>query len=159
MRNSAICAINSCVHFSETDIRQIDVRNQNGTSQCVKSAAGVRRRQLVIQRGRDKARSTAQSLPVRCGAGRWRGRRRFTTSRRRLSQSKLAKPPVHVTLTNGSGKKMEIEVSAPPVSSVYARTSAGPEVYKLEKQIFDDLNAKTASEATANTPAPANAHP
>ena len=38
---------------------------------------------------------------------------------------KLAKPPVQVTLTNVSGKKLEIQVSAPAGESVYARTSAG----------------------------------
>ena len=58
--------------------------------------------------------------------------------------AKLAKPPVQVTLTNVSGKKLEIQVSAPVGDSVYARTSAGPEIYKLEKKVFDDLNSKAS---------------
>jgi hypothetical protein len=57
---------------------------------------------------------------------------------------KLAKPPVQVTLTNVSGKKLEIQVSAPAGDSVYARTSGGPEIYKLEKKLFDDLSSKAS---------------
>jgi hypothetical protein len=140
------------VHFSENDIKQIDVKNQNGTAQCVKDATG----QLVIPAADSK--SAAQPCPFTASLEAARAQEVYDTPPAAIA-SKLAKPAVHVTLTNMDGKKMEIDVSALSGDSVYARSSAGPEVYKLDKQVFDDLNAKTATEATANAPAPANAHP
>ena len=140
------------VHFSENDIKQIDVQNQNGTAQCVKDATG----QLVIPAPDNK--STAQPCPFTASLEAAHAQEIYDTPPAAIA-SKLAKLAVHVTLTNMDGKKMEIELSALSGGSVYGRTSAGPQVYKLDKQVFDDLNAKTATEATANTPAPANAHP
>ncbi len=58
--------------------------------------------------------------------------------------SRLAKPAVAVTLTDSAGKKTEIRFSAVSEGFVYARTSAGPAVYKLDKKILDDLSFKAS---------------
>jgi Domain of unknown function (DUF4340) len=54
----------------------------------------------------------------------------------------LTKPVVEVLLTEKSGKKLTIQVSKESGDFVYARTSEGPAVYKLKKQILTELNFK-----------------
>jgi hypothetical protein len=142
------------VHFSEGDITQVDVRNQNGTTQCVKNATG----DLVIQpaggppggppggptdKPADK-KDASQPCPFIMPLDSARAQEIYDEPPAAIV-SKLAKPAVDVTLTNSSGKKMEIQVSAASGDSVYARTGAGPQVYKLDKQVLTDLSAKPSS--------------
>jgi hypothetical protein len=47
-------------------------------------------------------------------------------------------------LTDKSGKKTTIDISAAVGDIVYARTTAGPEVYELNTQILKDLGFKAA---------------
>jgi hypothetical protein len=54
----------------------------------------------------------------------------------------LAKPAVEVLLTEKSGKKVTIQISKESGEFVYARTSEGPPIYKLKKQILTQLNFK-----------------
>ena len=54
----------------------------------------------------------------------------------------LSKPAVEVLLTEKSGKKLTIQISKESGDFVYARTSEGPAVYKLKKQILTQLNFK-----------------
>lgn len=56
--------------------------------------------------------------------------------------AKLAKPAVEVSLTEKSGKKLTVEISKESGDFVYARTSDGPAVYKLKKQVLEQLNFK-----------------
>jgi hypothetical protein len=142
------------VHFSEADISQLEVRNQNGTSQCVKSAAGAAGGaaggaggQLVLQPNDDKGDKGGKGAAVPCpfvAALEMARAQEIYDEPPAAIAGKLAKPPVQVTLTNVSGKKLEIQVSAPVGDSVYARTGGGPEIYKLEKKLFDDLNSKAS---------------
>jgi hypothetical protein len=141
------------VHFSEDDITQLDIRNQNGTAQCVKNAKG----DLVIQPADKK--DAEQPCPFIMPLDSARAQEIYDEPPASIV-SKLAKPAVDVTLTNSAGKKMEIQVSAASGDSVYARTAAGPQVYKLDKQVLTDLSAKPSSGDAANPPAsPANVHP
>jgi len=54
----------------------------------------------------------------------------------------LAKPAVEVLLTEKSGRKLTIQISKESGDFVYARTSEGPAVYKLKKQLLTQLNFK-----------------
>jgi hypothetical protein len=54
----------------------------------------------------------------------------------------LTKPAVEVLLTEKSGKKLTVVISKESGDFVYARTSDGPAVYKLKKQILGLLNFK-----------------
>ncbi len=58
--------------------------------------------------------------------------------------ARLARPPVEVTITGPSGKTIKISVSAAAGGSAYARSSAGPAIYKVDKKLLDDLNFKVA---------------
>ena len=54
--------------------------------------------------------------------------------------AKLAKPAVEIKLTDKKGAVTTIEVSAKDDTSVYARTSASPTVYKLDAYFLTQLN-------------------
>jgi len=56
----------------------------------------------------------------------------------------LAKPPIEAILTTKDGKSLTIHISENLGGFVYARTSRGPEVYKLNDEGFSDLKAKPA---------------
>jgi hypothetical protein len=45
-----------------------------------------------------------------------------------------------IAITDKSGKSIEVRVSAVSGDAVYARISASPEIYKLDKQLFTDLD-------------------
>jgi Domain of unknown function (DUF4340) len=54
----------------------------------------------------------------------------------------LGKPAFDATLTTKDGKKLTVAISKEAGDFVYARNSEGPTVYKLKKQILDNLNFK-----------------
>jgi len=56
----------------------------------------------------------------------------------------LAKPAVEVILTDKAGKALDVKISGESGDFAYARTSDGATVYKLKKQVLDDLNMKPA---------------
>lgn len=62
--------------------------------------------------------------------------------------AKLAKPAIEITLTDKSGKKTTIRVSAASEGFVYAQSSGDPAVYKLDKSTLDNLNFKASSATT-----------
>lgn len=62
--------------------------------------------------------------------------------------AKFAKPALVVTLVDSAGKKTGVRFSAASEGFVYARTSAGPAVYKLEKKILEDLSFKASELAS-----------
>ena len=58
--------------------------------------------------------------------------------------SKLAQPETEITLTAKDGKKFNVELSKESGGFVYARTSDGPAVFKIKKEVFAGLPAKPA---------------
>lgn len=59
-------------------------------------------------------------------------------------RAKLTKPEFHAVLTDKSGKKLTVEISKESNGFVYSRTSESEAIYKLNKQILDDLNLKAS---------------
>ncbi|HKV05805.1 MAG TPA: DUF4340 domain-containing protein [Candidatus Acidoferrales bacterium] len=58
--------------------------------------------------------------------------------------AQLAKPDVSAVLTDNNGKALTFRVSKPSGNFVYAQASDSSALYKLKKQILDDLNLKPA---------------
>jgi Domain of unknown function (DUF4340) len=56
--------------------------------------------------------------------------------------AKLAKPLVQMTLTQKDGKTLVVSITAASGDFVDARTNSSPLVYKLSKNILNDLNSK-----------------
>ncbi len=66
-------------------------------------------------------------------------------------QNKLAKPLVQLTLTAKDGKKVTVSFTPVIEDFVYAKTSDSPTVYKLNKNVLADLNAKISEFAIENS--------
>jgi hypothetical protein len=64
----------------------------------------------------------------------------------------LAKPEFETILTDKFGKKVTVQVSKESNGFVYARTSEGPAIYKLDKQILSDINFKPSDMALSASP-------
>ena len=124
------------IHADEGDIVRAEIRNAKGDTTCVKASGGG---------GWIVEQPASQKTPPPACPSFWN-----SLSSARASDildtppasvtTQLAKPPVQVTLTDKSGKKIQIQISAATGDSVYARTNAGPEVLKLNRSILDDLN-------------------
>ncbi len=56
--------------------------------------------------------------------------------------AKLAKPPVEVRLTTKDGKTTVLKISSADGEDVYVRVEGRPEVFKVRKQLLDDLSFK-----------------
>ena len=54
----------------------------------------------------------------------------------------LAKPAILVTLTDNDGKAIDVRISKPAGDFAYAQVNASGPVFKVKKQITDDLNLK-----------------
>lgn len=61
--------------------------------------------------------------------------------------AQLAKPAIVVVLTEKSGKQVTVRISKPAGDFAYAETSDSPVLYKVKKQIVDDLNFGAADAA------------
>ena len=57
---------------------------------------------------------------------------------------KLAKPAVEVRLTTKDGKTIVVKISAADGDSAYARVEGRADIYKVGKQLLDDLSYKAA---------------
>jgi hypothetical protein len=59
-------------------------------------------------------------------------------------QSKLAKPAVEAKLTYKNGKVVEVKISAADGDSAYVTLKGGKEVFRVNKQMLEDLSFKAA---------------
>lgn len=133
LRNKKLAA------FDPVDVNRIEFHNANGTA--------------VFARKSDKDEEWAIEAPADKGgksASVWNLFSPLTTARAEevldhpgsSIVAGLAKPAVEVLLTEKSGRKLTIQFSKETGEFVYARTSDGPAVYKLKKQILTVLNFK-----------------
>jgi Domain of unknown function (DUF4340) len=56
----------------------------------------------------------------------------------------VAKPAITVVLTDHNKKQITVRISKATGDNAYANTSDGPQLYKLKKQVLNDLNFKPA---------------
>jgi hypothetical protein len=123
------------LHITASDIARAQMKNEKGTTTCVQSASG----DLIFEQP-----AGAKGTPPECpgfvdsleGA---RAQEIYDAPSAAIASS-VAKAPIMIAITDKSGKNTEIRVSAVSGDAVYARTSAGPEIYKLDKQLFTDLD-------------------
>jgi hypothetical protein len=127
------------IHFDEEDVKNVVFRNANG--------------EVVFSRKPDKTEEWAIESPQDLkgkSASAWKVFSVLTGARAdevmdhppAVVMAKLAKPETDVTLTDKSGKKLSVEISKEAGNFVYARTSDGPAVFKLKKEVFAGLAVK-----------------
>jgi hypothetical protein len=56
--------------------------------------------------------------------------------------AQLAKPAITIVLTDHNKRQVTLRISKATGDNAYANTSDGPQMYKLKKQVLDDLNFK-----------------
>jgi hypothetical protein len=125
------------VHFFDSDVTRAEVRDPNGTFTCVRAGGG----DLLLEQSPDQkgappsCSNLVQPLQI------LRAQQVYDNPPAGI-RAELAKPAVQITLIDKAGKSTKIEATGISGDSVYVRTNAGPEIYKLEKQAFDSLNFK-----------------
>jgi len=62
--------------------------------------------------------------------------------------AKLGKPAVEARFTDKSGTTTTVRISAADGDDVYVRVDGKPEVFKVKKQLLDDLSFKAADVAS-----------
>ena len=126
------------IHLQRDQLTKAEIRNKNQTVACQYGADN----KWTLEAPADKKGKEVQSWKFLDSLDNARAQEILDTPSPTIL-AKLAKPAVEVILTDKSGKTTKIDISAESGGFVYARSSAGPEVYKLNKQILDDLSFKT----------------
>jgi hypothetical protein len=134
-------------HFDPAAINRVEIHNANGTIVCARKSefewtfeepAGQKGKPAEISKlFTPLEQATAEQI--------------FEQPAPNI-RAILAKPEFEVTLTDKSGKKVTVQVSKESNGFVYARTSEGPAIYKLDKQILSDLNFKPSDMALSASP-------
>jgi hypothetical protein len=128
------------VRVDSGDLNRIEIHNSNGTVVFVRSTDNKSDQWLFESPEAQKGKQSAS----------WRFFTPIIQARAqeiidRLTpdiSSLLAKPAIEVILTTADAKKLTLSLSKQSGAFVYARTSAGPEVYKLSAEIVKDLDFK-----------------
>ena len=58
--------------------------------------------------------------------------------------SQLSNPAVQLVLTGKDGKELTLRISKPTGDFVYAQASGNAALYKLKKEVYDQLNLKVS---------------
>jgi hypothetical protein len=122
------------VNVSQSDLTKVEIRNANQT--LVASRQGDK---WIISE--PKAQAGKEAMPARFLTPLTNAQATEILDKPAAAiTARLAQPAVDVTLADKSGKTIHVALSQPDGDSVYAKTSTGPEIYKLSKQTLDDLN-------------------
>jgi Domain of unknown function (DUF4340) len=127
------------VHFERDTLAKVEIHNRNGRIVCVQ---GAENKWTVEQPAQPKGKEV-QAWKFLDPIDNARAQEIYDSPAGGIA-AKLARPAVDVTLTDKSGKTTKLSFSAESGGAVYARSSAGAQIYKLSKQILDDLNLKAS---------------
>jgi hypothetical protein len=70
--------------------------------------------------------------------------------------ARLASPGIRMVLTGKDGKELNLRISKPSGDFVYAQASGDVALYKLKKEVFDQLNLGPADLAAGDATAGPN---
>lgn len=127
------------LHFDATTLTSVQIQNSNGTIECSQGKDG---QWTMVQPAASKGKSI-QDWKILDPIEDARATKIYDSPTAAILQH-LKKPEITVMLTEKSGRTTTVEISAAAGDSVYARTSASPEVYELKTQILKDLGFKAA---------------
>jgi hypothetical protein len=125
------------IHLQRDQLVKAEIRNKNQTVVCQYGADN----KWTLELPADKKGKEVQSWKFLDPLDNARAEEIFDAPSPEIL-AKLSRPAVEVTLTDKSGNATKVSISEESDGFVYARSSAGPEVYKLNKQILDDLSFK-----------------
>lgn len=125
------------VHYDSSAIAHVEIHNASGTIAATRKSES----EWTADEPSDLKGKSAEILKVFSTLDQARAVEIFDHPAPAIA-TKLAKPDIDVILTAKDGKKLTVEISKESDGFVYARTSGGPAIYKLTKQILHDLNFK-----------------
>ncbi len=125
------------VHYDSAAIAHVEIHDANGTIAATRKSES----EWTVDEPADVKGKSADISRVFSALDQARAGEIFDHPASGIA-AKLAKPVVEITLTAKDGRKLAVEISKESDGYVYARTSDGPAVYKLNKEILDDLNFK-----------------
>lgn len=129
------------LRFEEADITHIRVNNGMVNMAAGKDAAG----KWIVEEPADRKGKEFQPSHVFDPVANFRATEFIETPGKAIA-AKLDKPVVEVEFTTKQGKVLKLVVSQPEESTIYARTSLGPTIYKADKFFLTDIKF-TAAEA------------
>jgi hypothetical protein len=129
------------VSFDADDVNRVEIHNSNGSAVCVRKKDNPQ--EWVIDSPdavKGKSAASGKFFTPLMNA------RAIEIEDHPASNvaAMLVKPPIEVIFTTKEAKTLTIHISENLGGFVYARTSRGPEVYKLNGEGFSDLNFKPA---------------
>lgn len=128
-------------HFDQQQIVRIELRDANGTAVLTHKADAAE--EWVFDSPADLKGKAATAWKVLSPLDGLRADEVLDHPQANIA-AMLAKPAVEVVLTDTAGKVLSVQISKESGDFVYARTSGGAALYKLKKQVLDDLNLKPA---------------
>ncbi|MHB8412346.1 MAG: DUF4340 domain-containing protein [Candidatus Acidiferrales bacterium] len=129
----------SILHFDPANLATVQIHNANGTIECSQGKVG---NWTIVTPAADKGKGIQSWKlldPIQDASA-----KQIYDMPSAAILAHLSKPAIEVTLTDKSGKKTTVSISAAAGDSVYVRTSAGPQVYALDAKILKDLGFKVA---------------
>ncbi|MGH9709169.1 MAG: DUF4340 domain-containing protein, partial [Candidatus Acidiferrales bacterium] len=129
----------SILHFDPANVAAVEIHNATGTIQC---SQGKNDRWTIVQPIADKGKAI-QSWKILDPIQNARAKQIYDAPSAAIL-AHVAKPAIEVILTDKSGKKTIVDISAARGDSAYVHTTAGPEVYEVNAQILKDLGFKAA---------------
>jgi hypothetical protein len=125
------------VHFAETDIKHIEFRNASGTMVATRKNAT----DWTADAPSDIKGKSAEAWKILSPLSQARAEEVLDHPSGDLL-AKVAKPAIEVDLTDKDGKRFTLRISTESGDFVYALASGNPALYKLKKQVLEDLNFK-----------------
>lgn len=125
------------VHFVEADINHIELRNANGTVVATRKNAT----EWTADAPSDIKGKSADAWKILSPLSQARAQEVLDHPAGDLV-AKVTKPAIEVELTDKDGKKLALRISKESGDFVYVRVSGTPALYKLKKQVVEDLNFK-----------------
>ena len=129
------------VHLDPHDINRIEVRNSNGTAVFTRKAAKDTDEDWTIESPEEQKGKTVGSWKFFTPVVDARAESVLDQAPPKIAAA-LAKPAVVVTFTATDGKKSTISFAPLIDNAAYARAGGAPTVYKLDKNIFENLDFK-----------------
>ena len=129
----------SILNFDPANLATVEIHNANGTIECSQGQVG---NWTIVTPAADKGKSI-QSWKLLDPIQDARAKQIYDSPSAAIL-AHLSKPAVEVTLTDKSGKKITVSISAAAGDSAYVRTSTRPQVYAVDAKILKDLGFKVA---------------
>jgi hypothetical protein len=129
------------VHLDSDDIQRIQIHNSAGAT--VLSRKKDNPDEWVIGAPAEQQGKSAASWKILGPIGNLRAEEVMDRPPAGLL-AQLARPAVRVVLTGKNGQEITLRISKPSGDFAYVQASGSPALYKLKKEVVDDLNLKPA---------------